>query len=66
MSGISAGSPTIQEAIRTLQKYHDDFKRSTSIEDKVSMVLKEIEKSQTIQQEDEMGLYLYDTIGVKD
>ena len=67
VSGISQGSPIIQRIIRELNQKNDEaWRNAKSIDEKVSIVLKEIEKSQTIQQEDEFGLYLYDTIGVKD
>lgn len=66
VQGISKGSPHIQETIRLMQKWHDVFKRASDMDEKVEAVLKELEKSQTIQQEDDFGIYLYDTIGVKD
>ena len=66
VSGITKGSPHILETIRLMQKYHDMFKKATDIDEKVELVIEQLKKSETIQQEDEFGLYLYDTIGVKD
>lgn len=67
VSGISIGSPNVQIIVRELNQRNDAvWRNAKTIEDKVSAVLKEIDKSQTIQQEDEFGLYLYDTIGVRD
>lgn len=67
IKGISAGSPTIMEMIRELQqKYKRIWAKVDDIELKTKIVVKQLEKYFEIQQEDEMGLYIYDKVGVKD